>query len=191
MKIILASGSPRRRELLQQIGLSFEVVVSDCEEIITCVKPGDVVEELSLQKAKAVAKKVSFEEPVLIIGADTIVTCDEEILGKPKSEEDAFGMLKRLSGRTHEVFTGVSILQVENQNIKVLSSFHEATKVTFYEMFEQEIFEYIATKDCMDKAGSYGIQGFCARYIKEIAGDYNNVVGLPVAACYQKIKQYL
>lgn len=208
MKIILASASPRRRELLKQIGLEYEVMVSDAEEVVKSTVPAEVVEELAGQKAENVYGKYLFneksavqdaivadvlqEEGVLIISADTIVACDGQILGKPKDAEDANAMLGMLQGRTHEVYTGVAFLYREHAEAEVrVHSFHEVTKVHFYPMTEQEIADYAATGDPMDKAGSYGIQGLCARYIRGIEGDYNNVVGLPVGRLYQEMKKFV
>ena len=203
-RIILASASPRRRELLAQIGLSFEVLVSDVEEKVTTDVPHEVVEELSCQKAEAVAKlcvgkadangpdaaEARVESvPVIVIGADTIVACDGQILGKPKDKQDAFDMLMMLQGRTHQVYTGVTLVRLEGESV-TKKTFHEATEGTFYPMSEDEIWEYVDTLDPMDKAGAYGIQGFCARYIKGICGDYNNVVGLPVGRLYQELQQF-
>ena len=199
-KIILASASPRRRELLSQIGLDFEVVVSETEEKITSTEPAKVVEELSAQKAEAVWEKLfsmmasqgsvtdaerleegsgvsrtdegsegfdpeqtSGETTItdnVVLGADTVVACDGKILGKPADMEGAVAMLTMLQGRGHEVYTGVTDAQIR---------------------------EYVATGDPMDKAGAYGIQGLCARYISGIVGDYNNVVGLPVGRVYQEL----
>ena len=216
-KIILASASPRRRELLTQIGLDFDIVVSETEEKITSTEPAKVVEELSAQKAEAVWEKLCstaasqgsvtnaerldegsevFESEqtsgettmtdTLVLGADTVVACDGKILGKPADTEAAAAMLTMLQGRGHEVYTGVTILYEENSERKTLT-FHEKTIVHFYPMTEAQIREYVATGDPMDKAGSYGIQGLCARYIRGIEGDYNNVVGLPVGRVYQEL----
>ena len=184
-KIILASASPRRRELLTQIGLTFEVVVSETEEKITSTEPAKVVEELSMQKAEAVWEKLAQNHNI-IVGADTVVACDGKILGKPSDVENAVEMLRLLQGRGHEVYTGVTVLYEENGEKRVLT-FHEKTTVHFYPMTEAQIREYVATGDPMDKAGSYGIQGFCARYIRGIEGDYNNVVGLPAGRVYQEL----
>ncbi len=192
MKIVLASASPRRRELLEQIGLAFEVSVSHVEEKTIAVEPGLVVEELSRQKAEAVLETLTCTEDVLVIGADTVVSADGRILGKPSGEKDAVRMLERLSGRSHEVYTGVTLLY----RTGVMSAaqvrqriFHEMTKVDFYPMTQQEIADYVASGDCLDKAGAYGIQGLCARYIRGIEGDYHNVVGLPVGRLYQEMKE--
>lgn len=199
-KIILASASPRRRELLTQIGLDFDVVVSETEEKITSTEPAKVVEELSAQKAEAVwgwmhlqtdadnAEKIAATQDYIVIGADTVVACDGKILGKPGTVENAMAMLRMLQGREHEVYTGVTILSSKNGEQRKLT-FHERTVVHFSPMSEEEIREYVATGDPMDKAGAYGIQGFCARYISGIEGDYNNVVGLPVGRVYQELRR--
>lgn len=192
MKIYLASASPRRRELLAQIGLKFEVMVSNVQERITAVEPGKVVEELSEQKAIAVLDSLDTAgEEVLVIGADTVVAAGSSILGKPTSMKDAAEMLGMLSGTTHQVYTGVTLCHRTAAGQIQQKTFHEMTKVTFYPMSEREISRYVSTRDCMDKAGAYGIQGFCARYIKGIEGDYNNVVGLPVGRLYQEAKEFL
>ena len=194
VRIILASASPRRRELLEQIGLAFEVRVSNVAEKVTAVEPGLVVEELSVQKAEAVLAELACEEDVLVIGADTVVSAKGRILGKPSDEKDAVGMLEILSGESHEVYTGVTLLYRsfhEEASCVRRHVFHERTKVSFYPMSQEEIAFYAASGECMDKAGAYGIQGLCARYIKGIEGDYNNVVGLPVGRLYQEIKRFL
>lgn len=184
VKIILASASPRRSELLGQIGLEFQVLVSEVEEKVTTDVPYLVVEQLSAKKAEAVAKKLETVEPVVVIGADTIVACDGQILGKPKDKQEAVYMLQKLQGRSHQVYTGVTLIYQGE-----VRTFHEATEVEFYPMTDAEITAYVETSDPLDKAGAYGIQGFCARYIKGIVGDYNNVVGLPVGRLYQEIKR--
>lgn len=191
--IILASGSPRRRELMQQIGLDFEVQVSEVEEHVTSTVPAEVVQELSRQKAEAVAGSILEREggkgDSLVLGADTIVACDGRILGKPKDAADAVRMLTMLSGRTHEVYTGVTFVYADPvDGSRKEHTFYECTKVYFAPMSAEEIAEYVATGDPLDKAGAYGIQGFCARYITGIEGDYNNVVGLPVGRVYQELK---
>ncbi len=189
MRIVLASASPRRKELLNQIGLDFDVEVSQVEEVITKTEPWNVVEELSCQKARAVAKVLlERREDALVIGADTVVACGDRILGKPKSPEEAVAMLHSLRGRSHEVYTGVTLIRsMSGETV----TFHEKTSVTFCDMTDEEILEYVDSKDPLDKAGAYGIQGFCARYIKGIEGDYNNVVGLPVCRLYQEIKRLI
>ncbi len=191
MRILLASASPRRRELLEQIGLPFEVVVSHVEEVITETEPGKVVEQLSAQKAEAVAGSLVEPEETLVIGADTVVAAENTILGKPKDAAHAVEMLRLLAGRTHAVYTGVTLILRGASGETARKTFHERTDVSFYPMEKAEIRQYVATGDCMDKAGAYGIQGFCARYISGINGDYNNVVGLPVGRLYQEIKEWL
>ena len=191
MRILLASASPRRRELLEQIGLSFEVVVSHVEEVITETEPGKVVEQLSAQKAEAVAGSLGEPEETLVIGADPVVAAENTILGKPADAAKAAEMLRLLAGRTHAVYTGVTLILRGASGETARKTFHERTDVSFYPMEKAEIRQYVATGDCMDKAGAYGIQGFCARYISGINGDYNNVVGLPVGRLYQEIKEWL
>ena len=183
--IILASASPRRRELLTQAGFIFTVKVSDAEEIITEKEPDKIVRELAFLKAKAVA---ASEEDALVIGADTIVAAEGKVLGKPHSREEAFSRLSMLQGKTHQVYTGVALFtkKAEKETQKV---FAEKTEVTFYPMTEKEIWDYIDTGEPMDKAGAYGIQGRAAVYVEKICGDYNNVVGLPVARLYQELKR--
>lgn len=197
LKIILASGSPRRRELLGQIGLAFEVIASNAEEKSGAADPGSLVEELSCLKAEAALDMLEDGgEDVLVIGADTVVASGNQVLGKPSGPEAAFQMLKRLSGKTHEVYTGVTLLYKRGGNgdgipLVQRKVFHEVTKVSFYPMTEGEIRHYIETGDCMDKAGAYGIQGIFARYVRGIEGDYNNVVGLPAGRLYQEAKEWL
>lgn len=190
MRIVLASASPRRRELLAQIGLEFETLVSNVEEKITAVTPDAVVEELSSQKAEAALR--SLEDAggeLLVIGADTVVAAGETLLGKPGDAGRAFEMLRLLAGKTHQVYTGVTLLHRLPEGGVERKVFHECTEVDFFPMTDEEIREYAATGDCLDKAGAYGIQGFCARYIRGIHGDYNNVVGLPVGRLYQEAKE--
>lgn len=190
VRVILASGSPRRKELLEQVGVSFEISVADGEEVITGKLPWEIVEELSLQKAAEVAKRYEVnedaEEQTVVIGADTIVAYGEEIMGKPKSEEMAKGMLRKLQGGSHQVYTGVTLIIMTAEGRQVVT-FHEKTDVVMYPMSEAQIEAYVATKEPMDKAGSYAIQGKCAAYVKGICGDYNNVVGLPVARLMQEL----
>ena len=186
-KIILASQSPRRRELLSQVGFEYEVEPSQVEEKITRKEPWEIVKELSRQKAEDIFRKHE-KELILIIGADTIVAFQDTILGKPHSEKEAFEMLKMLQGNTHQVYTGVTFFWNESEEISS-HTFYEETQVTFYPMTEQEILDYIKTGDCMDKAGAYGIQTSFGVHIKEIQGDYNNVVGLPIARLYQEMKE--
>ena len=187
-KIILASGSPRRKELLEQIGIFFDVIPAVGEEHTTKILPSDVVAELSLQKAQEIAVQFSVEHRI-ILGADTVVALDSTIMGKPKDEKDAFHMLRALSGKTHKVYTGVTIIYTKKE--PQIITFVDATEVTMYEMSDDEILTYIDTKEPMDKAGAYAIQGKCAAYIRKIHGDYNTVVGLPVSRVYHVLTDML
>lgn len=192
-KIILASGSPRRRELLSQIGLKYKVTVSDADENIGVTEPKEMVCELSKIKALAVWNNLTDDEKKasVVIGADTVVSDGNLVLGKPKNEADAFSMIKSLSGHSHSVYTGVTLIAGNGEDADDISieSFCEETKVNVYPMSDEEIKRYIATGEPMDKAGAYGIQGTFAAYVKGIEGDYNNVVGLPVARVYQELRK--
>ena len=191
-KIILASASPRRRELLAQIGMNFTVMPSDAEEKGESGVPEEMVKELSGQKAGDIFNKLSRKEQseALVIGADTVVSLDGQIMGKPRDKEAAVRMLAALQGRTHQVYTGVTLLWQQEETGEVQEvSFFEKTEVTMFPMSEAEIREYTDTGEPMDKAGAYGIQGKCAAFIKGISGDYNNVVGLPIGRLYQEIKK--
>lgn len=209
VRLVLASASPRRRELLSQIGLEFTVMPSKKEENAKATEAGALVQELSRQKAVDIWEQLSggqgqnpdadqeqiseeIQEPnlngkrqpkLLVIGADTVVCCEGKILGKPHSREAAAEMLTALQGRSHEVYTGVTLYS-QSETV----TFFECTQVEFYPMTEVEISEYIDSKEPMDKAGAYGIQGLGARFVKGIRGDYNNVVGLPVGHLYQELK---
>ena len=188
-KIVLASGSPRRKDLLAKTGLKFSVVVSGGEEKADTSDPAETVEKLSLDKASAVADLLQAEkEPQLIIGADTVVACDGEILGKPSDKEDAFRMLWKLQGQTHQVYTGVTLL-LKKKDTWQAHTFSEKTEVQFYPVSREELLAYIETGEPMDKAGSYGIQGGFGIYVKGICGDYNNVVGLPVGRLVYDLKK--
>lgn len=209
-RIILASASPRRRELLTQIGIAYEVMPSNKEEIITKTVPAEIVQELATQKALDIAEKVAdgaeqfsgkdgFQvneagslpighgDSIIVIGADTIVAQGDTIMGKPADEADACRMLSMLQGKTHQVYTGVCIAVIAQGGITT-TQFYESTEVQMYPMSEDDIKAYVATKEPCDKAGAYAIQGRCAAFIKGIAGDYNNVVGLPAARLYQELK---
>lgn len=187
--IVLASGSPRRKELLAKTGLKFSVVVSGGEEKAETSDPAETVEKLSLDKASAVADLLQAEkEPQLIIGADTVVACDGEILGKPSDREDAFRMLWKLQGQTHQVYTGVTLL-LKKKHTWQAHTFSEKTDVQFYPVSREELLAYIETDEPVDKAGSYGIQGGFGIYVKGICGDYNNVVGLPVGRLVYELKK--
>ena len=208
-RIILGSASPRRRELLEQIGIEFEIVVSDAQEHYESTRPEEIVRELALMKAEHVAKEVERREKeraeqasipgldtgeahlrnVVILGADTIVVLDGQILGKPSDEEAAFSMLKSLQGRMHQVYTGVAVLNFDGSGSLRTISHAEETKVYVHEMTDEEIRRYIAAGESMDKAGAYGVQGRFAAFIGRIEGDYYNVVGLPVAYLYHTVKE--
>ncbi len=181
-KMILASASPRRKELMAQAGFEFEVCVSGKEEKKGQWSPDETVMKLSRQKALDVAAQ--YMEDCIVIGADTVVACDDQILGKPVDEADALRMLRMLQGRTHQVYTGVTIVEGAVHN-RTVTTFAEKTDVTMYPVSDQDILEYIRTGEPMDKAGAYGIQGRAAVFVESIQGDYNNVVGLPVAAIWQ------
>lgn len=211
VRLVLASASPRRRELLSQIGLEFTVMPSTKEENAKTTEAGALVQELSRQKAVDIWEQLSggqgqnpdadqeqiaeeTQEPnlngkrqpeLLVIGADTVVCCEGKILGKPHSREAAAEMLTALQGRSHEVYTGVTLYS-QSETV----TFFECTQVEFYPMTEVEISEYIDSKEPMDKAGAYGIQGLGARFVKGIRGDYNNVVGLPIGRLYQELKSH-
>lgn len=181
-EFVLASASPRRKELLSQIGIKFRICTSKKEEEILRNTPEDIVKDLSYTKARDVYERGNRES--VVIGADTIVVADERVLGKPKDEKEAFEMIKLLQGDTHQVYTGVSIIWQQNNNTHV-SSFVAMTDVELYYMNDDEIRKYVAMTEPYDKAGGYAIQGFFARYVKQIKGDYNNVVGLPIGKLYQ------
>lgn len=200
--IILASGSPRRKELLEQIGLEFEICPAKGEEVITTTIPHEAVLELSRQKAEEVAGGIAAYlehgipsklvgeakgQDFLVIGADTVVAYGNKILGKPKDEENAREMLSLLSGNTHSVYTGVTCVFISADGKTGEHSFYEKTDVSMCPMSQEQIKRYIATGEPMDKAGSYAIQGRCAVYVRKINGDYNNVVGLPVGRLYQEL----
>lgn len=226
-RVILASGSPRRRDLLAQTGIEFEVIPGEIDEdaVVKGLKTGDikapasagtvgscmaaasetrdsdkgtrfgdeeerypaqVVKALSLKKAEAVAAQISEG---IVIGSDTIVW-DSEILGKPKDRADAYRMLRRLQGRVHSVYTGVTVLVKDAADVKRHIFFCE-TKVEVYPMTEKETEAYLDTGEAMDKAGAYGIQGKFGLWIKRIEGDYNSVVGLPLSALWQVLKEYV
>ena len=186
--IILASGSPRRKELLLQIGIVPEIIVSHVEEKITSDVPAEVVMSLAEQKAVDVAK--NMPEGKVILGSDTVVAADGKILGKPKSHEEAYEMIRSLVGRSHQVYTGVCIVKKGAADGKdTVVSFYDETDVQVSGMTEAEIREYADSEEPMDKAGAYGIQGFFARYIEGLRGSYANVMGLPVHLVYRKLKE--
>lgn len=187
-EIILASQSPRRKELLQKHGIEFRVFVTDADETVTePMLPENLVEELSYRKAKSCVEQF-LDENVFIIAADTVVALGTEIFGKPKDEEDACLMLSKLSGKPHSVFTGVTLARVCGNAVNYRKIVCE-TKVYFKPLTDAEILEYIATKEPFDKAGSYAIQGIASKFVEKIEGDFDNVVGLPVKAILPMIKE--
>lgn len=191
LDIILASKSPRRKELLSQIDIDFRCMVSEKEEVITSDKPQEVVKELAIQKARDVENIIREAEGIvkdtIIIGADTVVAHKDKILGKPLDKDDAFGMLKDISGDIHSVFTGVCVIFISGDSRKEIA-FSERTKVYVNTLSDKDIYDYIETLEPMDKAGAYGIQGRFGKHVKKIDGDYNNVVGLPVAALFNNVR---
>ena len=187
MKLILASASPRRKELLAKTGLSFDILPAKGEETITKIIPAEVVMELSLQKAKEIADLQT--EDCIVIGADTIVAKGDTIMGKPKDEADAFRMLDMISDDCHQVYTGVTIIRTGEQAETL--TFAEKTDVYLYPISEKDIRAYIESGDPMDKAGAYGIQGDFAVHVKGIQGDYYNVVGLPIGRVYQELQRMI
>lgn len=186
-KLVLASASPRRREIMEQVGLNFDVMISDVEETYNSTDPCDIVKEISAQKAEAIVNKTK-KKRVTIIGADTVVSHNGKILGKPKTEEEAFQMLKEIQGDQHQVYTGVTIIRYDACGRKTVLSNAVETKVYVYEMNDAEIYNYLETKEYADKAGAYAIQGRFAPFIKKIEGDYYNVVGLPISYIYHILK---
>ncbi|MEG0077774.1 Maf family protein [Anaerorhabdus sp.] len=180
LDLVLASQSPRRKELMEVIGLPFRIEVADIDE--TMDLNGDLVEEIKLlayRKAKVIADK---SQNSVVVGADTIVVYENKVLGKPKNNADAFEMLRLLSGKTHKVLTGVSI--IDCGDVKMYCSISD---VTFNELSDVEIQKYIETKEPMDKAGAYGIQGFGGCFVREIKGDYYTIMGLPLSLVYQEL----
>jgi len=185
-EIILASGSPRRKKLLEQIGLKFEVIPADIDEDdIHESDPAKFVMELASRKAKHVAK---FNTDKIVIGSDTTVYLNDELLNKPATEQEAYEMLTRLSGKTHQVYSGVSLV---HHDAGKSTEFFVKTDVTFRELGEREKYAYIATGSPMDKAGSYGIQDdFGSVFVESIIGCYYNIVGFPLSKFYEEIKEF-
>lgn len=184
-KLVLASASPRRRELMSLLGVPFEIIVSNVVEVIDkLLPPEEMVKDLALQKARAVVDNL---DQGLVIGADTIVVIAAKIMGKPANEEEAFTMLKELSGQEHQVYTGIALVDKVSGEQEVAA---EVTMVKFKELTDGEIRAYLATGEPFDKAGAYAIQGRAAVFIEGIKGDYNNVVGLPVYRLAQLLKRF-
>ncbi len=180
--LILASASPRRAEILSMLGYEFQIIPASCDENTDGLSAKDAVGELARRKAMAVAKA---HPQCTVLGSDTLVTLEGKVLGKPKSTAEAAEMLATLSGKTHSVFTGISVVQGDKCITKTVEA-----KVTFRELTPQEIADYIATNEPMDKAGAYGIQGKGAVLVEEIQGDFFNVMGLPAAQVYLLLKQF-
>ena len=175
-KIILASGSPRRKDILNMLGIPFDVIVSDADESVPeGTAPGEMVKELSLRKAEAVSKNLSGE--AIVIGSDTVVYLDNEILGKPKDGADAYAMLEKLSGRTHIVYTGITVIFKSDSGEKAVSAV-DATEVTFKKLAPENISAYIASEEPFGKAGAYAVQGIGSIFIERINGDFFTVVGM-------------
>jgi len=185
-RVILASASPRRKEIFKEASIAFEVIKSEAEEFTKKTNPNEIVEELSELKAKDVLNRLLADNTKLtniaIVGADTVVAFEKEILGKPKDKEDAKRMLRLLSGNVHQVYTGVTLIYSNaNGEIKYYT-FSEKTDVKVESLDEMQIEEYIETGEPMDKAGAYAIQGIFGKYILGYSGEYNNVVGFPIDA---------
>lgn len=182
MQLILASQSPRRKELLGLFHMPFTVRVADIDEAMDPGKaPFDEVARVSAEKALAVSRQPED----IVIAADTIVVCDDEVLGKPKDEADAVRMLRMLSGRKHQVMTGLTVLQGDT-----VISCTEVTDIYFRPLTQEEILRYVQSGEPMDKAGAYGIQGGAALFARRIEGDYTNVVGLPVCRLWQLLRLF-
>lgn len=181
--IILASASPRRQELLRRIGLDFMIIPADIDESSSFSKPSQIVCDICLRKAQYVAESAKTDD--IIISADTLVFIDGICLGKPESLDDARRMLKTLSGRTHKVYTGVTVLRNNFKDTRFV-----VTKVQFKTLCDEEIDGYIKTGEPMDKAGAYGLQGLGALFIEGIEGDYYNAIGLPVRTLYEMLKKF-
>ena len=187
---ILASASPRRLELLRQIGIEPWVVPSECDENIGELSdPEEIVKELSKRKAHSVFEGLPAKAGTVVIGADTLVCCKGEILGKPQDEKDAFRMISLIADGTHTVTTGVTIIKTDRSGLhNQVKTFAETSQVTVYPISDREIEEYIWTGEPMDKAGANAIQGIFSKFIKGIVGDYTNIVGLPVGRLYNELR---
>lgn len=186
LKVILASASPRRKELLNQIGIIPEIIPGDLEEKVTSDVPSQVVEELSRQKAEHVWSTLKEDQKnnCVIIGSDTVVSVHGKILGKPKSMIEAENMIRSLQDGNHQVYTGVTLVRCGRS-----VTFSEKTEVFVYPMTDKEIVDYVAAGESMDKAGAYGIQGRFAAFIERIEGSYTNVMGLPTGRVYKELKK--
>lgn len=187
-KIILASESPRRKEIMELMGISFTTLVSQVEEVVTETEPAQIVQALATLKAEDVSSRfIGSDDNTIVIGADTMVFYKDKALGKPRDIGHAREMLKMLSGNSHEVYSGVSIIIMKDGSIFKSISLDVSTKVEFLKLSDNEIEDYVNTGEPMDKAGAYGIQGRFGIYIKGIIGDYYNVVGLPISSIYEAL----
>lgn len=190
MRIVLASKSPRRREILSMLGIEFDIVTADTDEASSITDPTRLVEELALRKGRAVRellqKKGAWDDNTLIIASDTVVATGEDILGKPEGCADAARMLRRLSGSAHHVISGIALLLGEREITD-----HDKTAVHFADMTEEEILWYAKSGEPLDKAGAYAVQGLASLFIKGLSGDYFNVVGLPVYRLNVLVKQFV
>lgn len=185
MKIILASGSPRRKEILKNLGLNFDIIKPSIEEISSKTNPESYVKDLAYKKGLSVCHEV-LDKEILIISADTIVSLEDKILEKPKTEEEAYRMLSHLSGKKHQVYTAVCFFHHD-----VYSLFSEKTDVYFKKLTRKDILHYIKTGEPMDKAGAYGIQGKGEFLVEKINGSFSNVVGLPISRIFDELKNFL
>lgn len=181
--LILASSSPRRRELLSTITNNFMVALPDVDENLDIISPGSLVETLAESKASYIYEQ---DTENVVIGADTVVVYKNEILGKPKDFDDATRMLEMLSNDIHQVYTGVCVVSSKGKDM-----FYEITDVYFGKMSEEEIHDYVMSGEPMDKAGAYGIQGLAAKFVEQIRGDYSTVVGLPLYPLYNTLKKHM
>ncbi len=198
-KTVLASGSPRRREIMDLVGAEYIVIPSDKEEDMSGHEPARLVEKLSKMKAEDVAGKVKGRIDIgslskdylnsVVIGCDTVVAYEGKILGKPHDEQQAFAMIRDFAGRSHHVFTGVCLIVIEDGQIKQTVNYSVSTAVNVSPMTDDEIHAYVATGETLDKAGAYAIQGRFCPYIESIEGDYYNIVGYPVSSIYRELKK--
>ncbi len=191
MHYVLASGSPRRKELLHRIVDDFDVIPATGEENPVSEEPDKIVEELSFQKASEIFNRIFTDggSNDIVIGSDTVVSYNHRVLGKPADKDDATRMIGMLSGNTHEVYTGVTVFYVKNGSPESFT-FSEKTSVRVADMSSEEIAEYVESGEPDDKAGAYAVQGLFAKYIYGIDGDYYNVMGLPVARLYHELKKH-
>lgn len=185
-RVILASSSERRKDLLKQIGIEPEVIPSNIDEKAESTDPADIVEEVSSNKAQAVAEGLTGD--FVVIGADTVVSFDGEIMGKPADRDEAFSMLKKLQGSRHEVYTGVTLITVNGEE-GLIDTFHSRTIIDIMPMTDEQINKYVDTGEYEGKAGGYAVQGKFAAYVRDVAGDYYNIVGLPVSMVVDRLRQ--